>query len=176
MSHDHSLPVCPGCVRLAEPADEDALLSMVQEMHADAEWGLRDHQGGLFPFSPDKARAAIQRAIIPQRNDPDANNAWIGVVGVPGGDLRGSAYVHVAAPWCSEGTYLTEVWNWVYPEHRRSDVSKSLISFSMAIADRMRLTLISAAITRERMAKARLYERKIGPPIGSLFLYNIGSA
>lgn len=168
---------CPGCVRLAEPADEDALVAMVQAMHSDAEWMLRAAAGEPFPFNAEKARATIQRAIIVGRNDPNAGQAWIGVVG-EGSKLRGSTYILLQSPWCADGQYLVERWNWVYPEYRKSDVSKSLIGFSTAMADHMHMTLVSASLPKEISAKSRLYERKIGPPIGSLFQYNsaVGAA
>jgi hypothetical protein len=150
-------------VRLATPDDEPELVELVRRMHADPEWGLRDARGLPFPFCADKARVAIQRATQRDRS-------WIGIVGGPG-SVEGSVCLARQDLALSDGQMLTEVWNWVQPEHRAGRTNDVLVSFSLALADMLGLSLVLATMTRERVAKARAYEKKIGKPTASLFLY-----
>ena len=53
-------------------------------MHEDPEWGLRDWDGSPFKADEEKVRAVIQRATVPNRNEPNAGSCWIGVVTVGG--------------------------------------------------------------------------------------------
>ncbi len=151
-------------VRLAAPSDEGELVDMIWRMHGDEEWGLRDAQGAPFPFDGDKARFAVRRAT-------QEGKAWVGIVGEPG-HLEGSVYLTTQELSLSRGQILVEAWNWVDPEYRSGDAFAMLTSFSMTMADTMGLSLTLAAMTRERAAKGRLYERKIGRPTASLYQYH----
>ena len=165
----------PGRVRLADAADEDELMRAVRRMHSDNEWGLRDASGQPLPFCEERARSAIQRAIIPRRNQPGGLPAWVGILGEPG-KLEASVYLSVELPWCSEAPFLAELWHWVMPEYRRTNNAKTLIAFSKAMATMLKIPLVMGVLTGERvMAKCRLYERQLGSPIGQFFLYNSDS-
>ena len=157
-------------VRFAAPDDEDDLVTMLRAMHADPEWPMRDINGRRLAFSEEKARGTVQRVIMRNRNEPDAGQAWIGVLGAPG-NLVGSVCVRVTEPWLEDGHLLGEQWNWVYPQHRRSPAPQALVTFSVAMADSLGLPLVTGVMIQEQRAKERLYERKIGAPIGSMFLY-----
>ena len=157
-------------VRIAVPEDEDDLVTMVRRMHEDPEWPMRDELGQPARFSEHKSRAMVQRALVKNRNHPDAGQAWIGVLGDPG-QLLGSAYVCVQERSMSDGFFLCEAWNYTLPEWRRGPACDRLLAFSTGMADMMHLSLVLAAMTQQRMAKSRLYERRIGQPIGALFHY-----
>ncbi len=159
-------------VRLAERDDEDDLMRAVKRMHGDNEWGLQGADGKPLPFSEERARSTIQRAIIPRPNHPGAAPAWIGIIGEPG-HIEGSIYLSVEVPWCSEAPFLAERWNYVFPEYRKSSNAKTLIAFSKAIAAVIKIPLVIGVFTSERvMAKCRLYQRQLGEPRGQFFIYH----
>ncbi len=160
---------CPG-VRFAKPADEAGLVEMIKVMHADPDWGLRDRDDGSYPFSGERARATVQRAILPNRNHPEAGSAWIGVVGEPEG-LLGAAMVCVHQLSLSEGAYMAEQFNYVYPNYRNTSAPDALVQFAICMADAANLILIGATMTRVRTSKSRFYERRFGPPIAAVHRY-----
>lgn len=163
-------------VRFAAPEDEENLVSMVRRMHEDPDWGLRDWSGQPFPFDLEKTRARIQQATVRNRNMPNAGQAWIGVAGERG-KLLGSVYLCVVDASVSDGNFLGEVWNWVVPEQRRSNIGHMLLTFALALADECKLTYYSAT-AHAHAGKTRFYQRHIGQPIGSLYQYNsaVGTA
>ncbi len=164
------------CVRFATAEDEGDLLALVKRMHEDKDWGLRDWRGEPFIYCEEKCRARIQQATVRNRNVPDAGGAWIGIAGEPG-QLVGSVYLTTMEAALSQGSFLAEVWNWVAPEHRRSNVAHMLMTFALALADECKLTYVSAA-AHAHAGKSRFYARHIGQPIGSIYQYNsaVGTA
>ncbi|TIR79710.1 MAG: hypothetical protein E5X19_31750, partial [Mesorhizobium sp.] len=68
-------------VRLAVPADEDKIISMIRLLH---------DENGLFPLSERKVREYMQRFFRKE-------GALIGVVG-PVGDPVGSIYLEIGQP------------------------------------------------------------------------------
>lgn len=161
----------PSHVRFAGLHDEEDLVAMLHAMHSDDDWLLRDAKGERLSFNAEKARARIQMATQRQRNHPNAGQAWIGVVGDPG-KLQGSVFVSVVEPWLEDGAYLTETWSYIIPDCRRGNVGAALLEFCMALADELELSFLNATMSRNVGAKFRLYERRLGQPIGSLFRYS----
>jgi hypothetical protein len=82
------------------------------------EGGLRDGANQPFPISEEKLRMTVQRAIIPNRNDPDAGQAVCGIIGVPG-RLEASVCLSVTSTWYSDMPFLGDLWLFVCPEYRR---------------------------------------------------------
>lgn len=164
-------------VRFATRADEECLVEMIRQMHEDGEWGSWDAEGRPFPFAPEKARCLVQSATQSGRNEPDAGQTWLGVIGTPG-NLVGSACVTVQEPSMSEGFFLGERWNWLCPEARSDPAaSDALLAFSVGIADATGMRLVMAAMTQKRAAKSRFYERRFGAPIGNVYDYSpVGAA
>ena len=157
-------------VRIAGPDDEDALVEAVRAMHRGGDWGLRYSSGAPLCFSEPKTRRVVRNAINPMmRND---GQAWIGIVG-DGAEIEGSACLSIGEAFCSEDPLLFENWNFVLPEHRRSDNARRLIAFSTAMSRVLRLPLVIGVMSHVRTdAKCRLYERSFGRPLGALYLYN----
>lgn len=157
-------------VRIAGPDDEDALVEAVRVVATGGEWGLRYSSGVPLCFSEPKTRRIVRNAINPMaRND---GQAWIGVVGDVG-QVEGSVCLSIGEAFCSEDPLLFENWNFVLPDHRRSDNARRLIAFSTAMSRVLRLPLVIGVMSHVRTeAKCRLYERSFGRPLGSLFLYN----
>lgn len=158
-------------VRLADPGDEEGLVTMVHTMHQ--ELGFRNANDTPMAFAADKVRALIQRATVARPNDPSAVPAWIGVIG-DGHQLEGSAYLTVREHWASDEPQLMELWNFVLPAFRKSTNAKALITFSKALALTLNLPLLMGVMSMESQpAKARLYERSTGcKPFGQFYLFN----
>jgi hypothetical protein len=160
-------------IRLATPDDEEALVAMVRDMYADPGFGgMTDAAGRRFEWAEDKTRAIIQRATVRNRNEPEAGQAWIGIVGVPG-IIKGSAYVEIRPCELSYGAFLGQLWSWVRPEHRHErEVTDALLAFSVTAASELHLSLGAAAVLRPRPAQARFFERVMGKAVASVYNYS----
>lgn len=162
-------------VRLAEPSDEEELVEMCRALHRES--GLRDGNDEPLPFCVERVRATVQRATMIRRNDPDAGQAWCGIIGPPGA-LEGSIYLSVETAWYSDAPFLAEIWNFVAPEFRKSANAKTLIAFAKATARTLHMPLMMGITSTERApAKMRFYERNLGcRPMGGFFVYNADHA
>lgn len=155
-------------VRLAGPEDEDALLDLCRARHAEE--GLLNYNGKPFTFSDERCRRILHKAIIPNRNSPDL--AWCGVIG--GGDepVQASVYLSVLHYGESEERYLSERWNWIYPNYRKSEAGRLLIAFSNAIADELKMIVARGVMSPdEDSPKARFFRRNGCKQLGSMFIY-----
>lgn len=156
-------------VRIAVREDEDALMSMVREMHPEA--ALRTADGVPLPLDEDLARSTLHRAIIPNRND-DSLPAWIGLA-TNADKLLGSVYLSLETTWYSRQPVLVERWLFVPRENRRSTIAASLIDFAKKSADAARTTLIVGHMSAGREeAKERFYRRHVGPRIGGYYAHH----
>lgn len=146
-------------VRLAVPADEDKIIAMISLLH---------DENGLFPLSQAKVRTYMQRYFRRE-------GALIGVIG-PVGDPVGSIYLEIGQPYYSEAWYLNEAWNFVHPDHRRSDYAKKLLSWAKSMSEQMKLPLMVGIVSNHRTeAKIRLYEKQL-EKAGAFFVWNRGLA
>lgn len=142
-------------VRLAVPADEDKIISMISMLH---------EENGIFPLSERKVRDYMQRFFRQE-------GALIGVVG-PVGDPVGSIYLEIGQPYYSESWYLNEAWNFVHPDHRRTDFAKKLLAWAKQMSSEMHLPLMIGIVTNHRTeAKVRLYEKQL-EKAGAFFVWN----
>jgi GNAT superfamily N-acetyltransferase len=142
-------------VRFAVPADEDKIISMISMLH---------DENGLFPLSADRVRAYMQRYFRKE-------GALIGVVGEPGEPV-GSIYLEIGQPYYSESFYLNEAWNFVHPDHRRSDYAKKLLGWAKDMSEQMKLPLMVGIVSNHRTeAKVRLYEKQL-EKAGAFFVWN----
>lgn len=161
-----------GHVRLATPDDETPLMDMLRLMHAEA--GLRDADGRPFPLCEDRVRAVVQRAIIPNRNDPDSGQSCCGVIGGPGQAIEAGICLAITATWYSEKPYIGDFFSYVTPDFRRGGHAKALISFAKLVAAAMNMPLSLGNVSADRAAaKDRFLERNLGVKrYGSTYLYH----
>ncbi|WP_167669553.1 GNAT family N-acetyltransferase [Rhizobium lusitanum] len=125
---------------------------------------LLHDENGLFPLSPDRVRAYMQRYFRRQ-------GALIGVVGEIG-DPVGSIYLGIEQPYYSEAWYLNEAWNFVHPDHRRSDYAKKLLGWAKEKSEEMKIPLMVGIVSNHRTeAKVRLYEKQL-EKAGAFFVWN----
>ena len=149
-------------VRLAHPADEDALITLGKELHQD---------NGIFPISEEKIEAVIRRAIYPQVQEPSDLPVIIGVVGEPG-HIEASIGMMINQHWYTDAWHVDELWNFVRPDYRRSAHAKALLDFAKEVQAKMAIPLLIGILSCERtQAKVKLYSRKLGTPAGAYFIW-----
>lgn len=153
--HDKPAKSLPD-VRLAEPADEENIMTMCQRL-----W----EENGLFSLDEKKVAATIQRYY---RRD----GVILGVIG-PVGKLEASTCLALGDMHYSDEWHLSELWNYVQPEFRRSHDAEALVKFGKDCAEKMGMVLLTGIITNQHMAgKVRLYRRLLGHPAGAFFVHN----
>ena len=136
----------PARVRQALPSDEEEIMDICRDLH---------HEIGLFPLSDDRVRVLLRRAF-------NGHGGILGVIGEPG-KIEGTIYLHFATAWYSDREYLAEYWNYVLPEYRFGDNSKSLLSYAKYCAYKIGIPLLIGVSTDVRLeAKNRLYRRQLG--------------
>jgi len=143
-------------VRLAEPADEEAVMAMARRL-----W----EENGLFSLNENKVRDQLRRYF-------NREGTIVGVIG-PVGDLEASTCLCINEYYYSDDWHLSELWNFVDKEFRRSRNAEALIEFGKSLANKMGCPLLTGIITNKQMAgKVRLYRRLLGQPAGAFFVHN----
>lgn len=142
-------------VSLAQPSDEDEVFAMLLQLHAE---------NGVFKVDEEKVRDFIRHGTE-QRG---------GIIGVIRGETKIEASVGLTLDqwWYTKDWCLSERWNFVLPEHRRSSHAIQLIEYAKWCAERLKMPLQMGIIsTHQTEAKIRLYGRRMRP-VGGLFMYN----
>lgn len=122
-------------------------------------------ENGRFNMDDDYVLSIIQRATR-------QHNGIIGVVGERD-KLEGSICLLIDRFWYSRDLHLEELWNFVHPDHRRSQHAKTLIGYAKNCSLSLDLALVIGVMSDERTeAKVRLYERQLGKPAGAFFIFN----
>lgn len=139
---------------MATPQDENAIFKMLC---------LAQKENGIFPMNERKVRDFIRLATEHKG----------GIIGI----IEGKNYIEASVGlvlenwWYTDEWSIGERWNFVHPNHRKSDHAKKLIEFSKWVADEMKLNLEMGVISNERTeAKVRLYRRQL-PYAGAFFIY-----
>lgn len=143
-------------VRLAKPEDEEEIFQICKMLH---------QENAIFPMSEPKVRNRIRECLYQK-------GGIIGVVGEPG-SIEAIICLTLGSLWYTDAWSLDEHFNYVLPNHRRSDNAKELIIFAKACAQNLNLPLMIGILSNERTeAKVRLYKRQLGAPSGAFFLVN----
>lgn len=143
-------------VRMAQPEDEEHLVSMCLRLHAE---------NALFSLNEEKVRGLIQRYF-------KKDGVIIGVIGLPG-SLQASTCLELSKFYYTDDFHLEEFWNFVEEPFRRSRNAEALVQFGKSCAEQMKMPLVTGIVTNTRMAgKVRLYRRMLGPPAGAYFVHN----
>jgi hypothetical protein len=146
-------------VRLATRADKEGLLFLCRELHAE---------NGLFPLAEARVADMLERAF-------NRDHALIGVIGEPGGELKGSIYLAMHQYWYTDSWFLDELWNYVHPAHRpptEKGCAQALLEWAKKAADQMEMPLMVGIVSSHRTeAKIRLYERHF-TKAGAFFIHN----
>ena len=149
-------------VRLAVPEDESAIMAMCRRLHSE---------NGLFSLNEEKVAALLQKYFQQQ-------GVILGVIGDPG-KLEASTCITLSDYYYSDQIHLSELWNFVEKEYRKSKDAEALIRFGMDCAHKMtenmgvQCPFLTGIITDTRTAgKVRLYHRLLGHAAGAFFVYN----
>lgn len=143
-------------VRKAAPSDEPELMVMCRKLH---------EENGIFSFSERKVRDCLQSAW-------NGRGGIIGVIGAPG-KIEGSICLTIGDYFYTDEFNLSELWNFVLPEYRKSTNAKELIRFAVRCSDEIGIPLIIGVISNERtVAKVGLYRRLLGDPAGGFFVHH----
>jgi hypothetical protein len=147
-------------VRLATINDSRQLLDMALDLHAE---------NGVMPLSKSRVVQTLDAGI-------EGKRAIIGVIGKPG-HLEGMIYLTISNFYYSDEFHISELFNYVKPEFRRSRNAQSLIKFAQRSAEQLGCPLMIGVLSNERTeAKIRLYQRLLGKFAGAFFAWNLGSA
>ena len=143
-------------VRLVCDADVPALVAIGRELHSE---------NGIMPYSERRVYETIMRAVNRDR--------MIGGVIGDAGDPEAVIFLTVGQFFYSEYPHLEELLAFVRPEYRRSNRAKALIIFAKQAAQELHVPLLIGVMSQQRTeAKARLYQRQLGKPAGSYFIWN----
>lgn len=150
-------------VRVATPADEEALLRHCQMHHAET--GVYGVGQDVFPLDDDMVRAMLHRTFNRQ-------GGIIGVIGT-GTDLEASICLLITTLWHTKAYHIEELWTFVHPDRRKTKHAKALSEFAKACARELDVPLIGGLITNDKTeSKLRLYQRTYGYPRGAFFVFN----
>jgi len=157
--------VKPPIVRLATKDEEEEVMEMCREIHAE---------NGLVSMAEDKVRQMLNRAF-------NKEGGIIGVIGKPGA-LEAIIMIVMTNFWSSDETHLEELFSYVRrpfrtkytgPETVKIPHAESLIHFAKKCSDDIGVPLVIGIITNTRMAgKVRLYRSVLGYPAGAYFVIN----
>lgn len=143
-------------VRIATPGDEENLMALCRDLHAE---------NALLAMNEERVKETLRLALERKRG-------VIGVIGLPGSRLEGAIVLIFGQLWYSDQWCIEELFSYVPPAFRRSDNAKALIDYSTNVADEMKMPLLIGILSNARTeAKVRLYQRKLGKPVGAYFLY-----
>lgn len=152
-------------VRLASKDEEDEIMQMCQEIHAE---------NGLVSMDEDHVRLMLNRAF-------NKEGGIIGVVGKPG-SLEAIIMIVMTSFWSSKDTHLEELFSYVRrpfrtkfngPHTIKMPHAEALVRFAKKCSDDIGVPLVIGIITNKRMAgKVRLYRSILGYPAGAYFVIN----
>ena len=143
-------------VRLATQADEDEIMEMCRRLHTE---------NGLFDLDEAKVRDCLKRYY-------DRAGAIVGVIGKLG-KIEASTCLLFSEFYYTKQWHLSELWNFVDKEYRKSHNAEALIEFGKRSAEKIGVPFVTGIITNSRTAgKVRLYRRLLGYPAGAFFVFN----
>lgn len=152
----------PKNVRLATPADAEKLVEFVRAGHKES---------AIFTLSETK----IRRIIADATNGTRDHLVIIGVIDTPDKSaIAASLALEYAQVYYSDDWFLSELWNNVHADYRKSHYGQDLIKFGKWVSDNSQRTLAMSIITTARLeTKIALYRRKM-QQVGGIFMYNLG--
>lgn len=141
-------------VRFAKPDEGDAIYNLLSGLHKE---------NGLFSLDEAKTRQTIHDMLDPARG-------IIGVIDGPSG-LEGSIGLFITTWWYTSDPHLTEFWNFVRPDCRKSQRAQNLLDFAKWCSEKLGVPLHVGIVSNSRVeAKQRLYRRKL-KHVGSYYMW-----
>lgn len=159
-SNTRTLPEPDYKVRLAQEADIPQLVALARDLH---------RENGIVPIDETKV---WDLAAIAASKDRAKARVVCGCIG-PVGRIEAMVFLSMGMFWYSSTPHLEDLFMYVKPEYRKSTRAKSLIQFAKKCAVELKVPLLIGVLSNERTeAKIRLYQRQLGKPTGSYWLWN----
>src|SRR6185369_494946 len=113
-------------VRIAGLADEDEIMRLLGQMHAE---------GGVMPLDEMEAKKTFHLAFNRQ-------GGILGVIGEPG-DIKAMIFLLISKFWYTREFHLEELFNFVRPDVRKSpqNYASRLIDFAKRSSDEIKIPL-----------------------------------
>jgi len=144
-------------VRMAGSQDDDRVFDHLLKLY---------NENSLFPISGKKVMEAIKTAT-------EGRGGIIGLIEGAGGNIEASVGLFIETFWYTDALNLSERWNYVEPDHRKSTHAKKLIEFSKWSSEKIGIPLFMGIVSNIRTdAKVRLYRRQL-PYLGAFFAYGM---
>lgn len=145
-------------IRIGTPDDVHGIMDIAVDMWKEL---------GITPPSQQKILMEVWAALNQQ-------DGLIGIIGEPGGPIEGGILLRVGSMWYSDDKVLEERGIFIHPDFRSKSGGRArrLCEFAKTAANSLGLPLLIGILSDHRTeAKARLYERQFGKPVGAFFLY-----
>ncbi len=137
----------PSVIRIATGDEEEDIVRICKELHAE--------NGKFFAASDEKIRFNLARAF-------NKKGAMLPAIG-PKGAIEALGYVSIEQFAWSDDWHLSEWFNYVKPDFRKSQHAKALLRWEMGASDQMGIPLWVGVVSDIRLAaKLRLYRRVFG--------------
>lgn len=135
-------------VRIAQPDEEDDIYRLCVELH-------KENGSAYFTLSERKVRQNLERAFT-------GKLAMLPCIG-PKRRIEALGYISIEQFAWSDTWHLSEWFNYVLPEYRKSRNAKTLLEWEKGAADSCKLLLWIGVTSENRLAaKLRLYRRVFG--------------
>jgi len=123
-------------------------------------------ENAMFKMNENKVRGMLDRAF-------NGEGAIIGALG-PTGAIEGAICLLITSFWYSDEFCLEELYSFVFPQYRKSENAKDLITFAKRCSTELNIPLVIGVVSNIRtQAKVGLYARQLSDPVGAYFAYNM---
>jgi hypothetical protein len=122
-------------------------------------------EGCFFPLDEQLAEETFIRALRPVGKE-----GIIGIIRGEGPEIKAMMFLEIRRTWYTASYHLSEVFNYVAPEHRKSNYADALIRYAKHCADELKIGLVIGVLSNQKtLPKIRLYRRRLGMPAGAFF-------
>lgn len=122
-------------------------------------------ENGMFSLDEDCVVETFNRAV---KN----KEGVIGLIKGAAGDIRAMLYLLVTRYYYTQQFHLEELFNFVAPEHRKTNYADALLKYAGHCQKSLGIPLVIGVLTNSRMeAKVRKYRRHFGMPAGAFFVH-----
>jgi hypothetical protein len=142
-------------VRFGKPSDLDELMGLCHNLA---------YENAIAPMMDHLVRDLLEGCL-------SQKTGFIGVIGAPG-EIEGAMCLKYSCLWYNSNYWWVEdAFCHVLPRYRASSNASDLLDWATWCARKLEIPLMLGIVSNERTkAKIKLYERKLGPMSGALFL------
>ncbi len=148
---DRLLPKGGPKLRLATPADAEAVMALLRVMHAEI---------GMASLNEDKVRQKVAHVIL---------RGFV-CLALSDGRPVGTCGIEVSQMWYSDEHHLAETWFFVHPDHRQSRHAVRLMRFANELARQIGLPVFMGVVTTKDTERKCAFFNRHMTSIGQLFV------